>query len=112
MTHGGGESTGSCYQNTVRNVQIQGVDVGVYVGPGKLPLAHDASHWLRFLTRSVTRAVVRTEVNGNQISSVMMVGIGRASYFIDGPNSENVVSGGFTAGHGGNVTIIKVRNFD
>ena len=45
MTHGGGESTGSCYQNTVRNVQIQGVDVGVYVGPGRtLPLAHDASH--------------------------------------------------------------------
>ena len=47
------------------------------------------------------------EVNGNQISSVMMVGIGRASYFIDGPNSENVVSGGMVLGHGGNTTVIK-----
>ena len=54
------------------------------------------------------RLYLCAEVNGNQVSSVMMVGIGRASYFIDGPNSENVFSGGFTTGHGGNVTVIKV----
>ena len=80
MTHGGSENTGSCYQNTVRNIQVLDIDVGVYLGP---------------------------EVNGNQVSGVMMGGIGEAAYFIDGPNSENTISSGFVAGFGGNVTIIK-----
>jgi hypothetical protein len=80
MTHGGSESTGSCYQNTVRNIRVLDVDVGVYLGP---------------------------EVNGNQVSGVMMGGIGEAAYFVDGPNSENTISSGFVAGFGGNVTIIK-----
>ena len=57
----------------------------------------------------MVRLYLCAEVNGNQVSSVMMVGIGRASYFIDGPNSENVFSGGFTTGHGGNVTVIKAH---
>jgi hypothetical protein len=39
-------------------------------------------------------------VNGNQISGVMMGGIGEAAYFIDGPNSENTISSGFVAGFG------------
>eukprot|EP01052_Picozoa_sp_SAG31_P076373 SAG31_NODE_35644_length_321_cov_0.698198_1_plen_77_part_01 len=77
MTHGGSENSGSCYQNTVRNIQVLDVDVGVYLGP---------------------------EVNGNQVSGVMMGGIGEAAYFIDGPNSENTISSGFVAGFGGNVT--------
>jgi hypothetical protein len=80
MTHGGSSATGSCYQNTVRNVRVTSVDVGVYMGP---------------------------EVNGNQVSGVMMGGIGDAAYLIDGPNSENTISSGFVAGFGGNVTIIK-----
>jgi hypothetical protein len=33
MTHGGSEGSGSCYQNTVHNVQILDIDVGVYLGP-------------------------------------------------------------------------------
>eukprot|EP01052_Picozoa_sp_SAG31_P027453 SAG31_NODE_2572_length_5459_cov_3.008396_5_plen_215_part_00 len=73
---------GACYQNTVRDIQVSDIDVGVYMGP---------------------------EVNGNQVSNVMMIGMGQASYFMDGPNGENTISGGFTAGFGGNLTVIKAR---
>ena len=73
---------GACYQNTARDVQISDIDVGVYMGP---------------------------EVNGNQVSNIMMIGMGQAAYFMDGPNGENTISGGFTAGFGGNLTVIKAR---
>ena len=33
MTHGGSESSGSCYQNTVKNIRVSDIDVGVYLGP-------------------------------------------------------------------------------
>lgn len=55
---------GACYQNSARDITVSDVDVGVYMGP---------------------------EVNGNQVSNVMMIGMGQASYFIDGPNSENTI---------------------
>ena len=58
-------------QNTVKNIRVVDIDIGVYLGP---------------------------EVNGNQVSGVMMGGIGEAAYFIDGPNSENTITGGFVAG--------------
>ena len=74
---------GACYQNSVRDITVSDIDVGVYLGP---------------------------EVNGNSVSNVMMIGMGQASYFIDGPNSENTVAGGFTAGFGGNLTVIKARS--
>ena len=73
---------GACYQSSVRDVTISDIDVGVYMGP---------------------------EMNGNQVSNVMMSGIGEAAYLMDGPNSENTISGGFVNGAGGNLTVIKGR---
>ena len=73
---------GATYQNTLKGVTILAVDVGVYLG---------------------------VQVNGNQVSGVMMEAIGQSAYLLQGPNSENVLQGGFVAGHGGNTTVIKTR---
>ncbi len=73
---------GATYQNTLKDVTIQAIDVGVYLG---------------------------VQVNGNQVSGVMMEAIGQSAYLLQGPNSENVLQGGFVAGHGGNTTVIKTR---
>ena len=40
----------------------------------------------------------------------MMEAIGQSAYLLKGPNSENVLTGGFVAGHGGNTTIIKTQS--
>ena len=74
---------GACYQNSARDVTVSDIDVGVYMG---------------------------AEVNGNQVSNIMMIGIGQTAYFLDGPNSENTIAGGFIAGFGGNLTVIKGRS--
>eukprot|EP01045_Picozoa_sp_COSAG04_P005523 COSAG04_NODE_257_length_18753_cov_7.516857_8_plen_1972_part_00 len=72
----------AAYQNYARGVTILDIDTGVYLGYG---------------------------ANGNQISDVMMINIGQTAYLLDAA-SENVVSGGFVAGHGGNVTVIRGVN--
>jgi hypothetical protein len=46
------------------------------------------------------------DANGNQVSNVMMGGIGQAGYLAE-HNGENTVSGGFVSGFGGNTTVIK-----
>lgn len=71
------------YQNTVRGVSILSIDVGVYLG---------------------------VQANANQVSGVMMEAIGQVAYLLKGPNSENVLTGGFVAGHGGNTTVIKTES--
>ena len=73
---------GATYQNTVREVTVKNVDIGVYIG---------------------------VQVNANEIDGVMMEAIGQSAYRLDGPLSENVVKGGFVCGHGGNTTVIDVR---
>jgi hypothetical protein len=77
-----GSVGGATYQNTLKDVTVQAIDVGVYLG---------------------------VQVNGNQVSGVMMEAIGQSAYLLQGPNSENVLQGGFVAGHGGNTTVIKTR---
>ena len=46
------------------------------------------------------------QANANSASGVMFYRIGQYSYLFNGENSENTIQGGFTAGFGGNVTII------
>lgn len=63
---------GSCYQNNVRDLEISGVDAGVYAGK---------------------------YVNANQLSGIQMGSIGRYGYlFVN--NTENSVFGGFMTGGG------------
>jgi hypothetical protein len=69
---------GSCYENVVRDVRVSGVDAGVYMAK---------------------------YVNANQLSGVMMGGIGRYGYLLVN-NTENSVFGGFVTG-GGNATTSK-----
>jgi hypothetical protein len=70
---------GSCYQNSVRDVTIVNVDTGVYFGK---------------------------QANANSATGIMFYRIGQYSYLFNGENSENTIQGGFTAGFGGNVTIM------
>ena len=63
-------SKGAAYQNTVRDVIITAVDVGLYMGK-----------W----------------VNANQISNIQFISIGTVSLWLE-DNSENTVEGGFTGG--------------
>ena len=72
---------GATYQNTVSGITIRFVDRGIFLG---------------------------VQVNGNIITGVQMEAIGQVGYHLEGPNSENVISGGFVAGHGGNTTVIKL----
>jgi hypothetical protein len=63
---------GGCnYQNTVRDVKVANVDVGVLVGE---------------------------QVNGNTLINVQLNSIGDTGYHLQGPNSENTVLGGFISG--------------
>jgi hypothetical protein len=64
------DSAGAAYQNTVRDVVITAVDVGLYMGK-----------W----------------VNANQISNIQYISIGTVSLWLE-DNSENTVEGGFTGG--------------
>ena len=64
------DSAGAAYQNTVRDVVIMAVDVGIYMGK-----------W----------------VNANQISNVQYISIGTTSLWLE-ENSENTIEGGFTGG--------------
>ena len=67
---------GSCYQNNVRDLDVSGVDAGVYVAK---------------------------YVNANQLSGIQMGSLGRYAYlFVN--NTENSVFGGFVTG-GGLTTI-------
>lgn len=63
-------TTGATYQNTVRDVVITGVDVGMYAG---------------------------SQVNANEFDNLQFVAIGSASYWFE-INSENTIVGGFTGG--------------
>eukprot|EP01043_Picozoa_sp_COSAG02_P010055 COSAG02_NODE_348_length_24081_cov_19.231007_1_plen_336_part_00 len=74
---------GATYYNLVRGITIAGVDVGVFID---------------------------TEVNANEIADVMMEEIGQSAYKLQGPLSENVISGGFVSGHGGNVSCVTLTN--
>ena len=61
---------GACYQNTIRDLNIMGVDVGMFAA---------------------------TQVNGNEIHNLQFIGIGTVSMWFE-VNSENTVVGGFTGG--------------
>lgn len=74
----GGSAT---YQNSARDVSVQDIDVGVYLGP---------------------------DVNGNLVSNIQMAGIGQSGFLLE-HNGENTISGGFVAGWGGNTTVITCK---
>ena len=61
---------GACYQNTIRDLNIMGVDVGMFAA---------------------------TQVNGNEIHNLQFIGIGTTSMWFE-TNSENTIVGGFTGG--------------
>ena len=63
-------TTGATYQNTVRDLVITGVDVGMYAA---------------------------SQVNANEFDNLQFVAISSASYWFE-INSENTVVGGFTGG--------------
>lgn len=63
-------SAGAAYQNTVRDLVITAVDVGLYMGK---------------------------YVNANQIDNMQFISIGTASLWLE-DNSENTITGGFTGG--------------
>lgn len=63
-------TTGAVYQNTVRDLVITGVDVGLYAA---------------------------SQVNANEFDNLQFIAVGSASYWFE-INSENTVVGGFTGG--------------
>jgi hypothetical protein len=63
-------TTGATYQNTVRDLIITGVDVGMYAA---------------------------SQVNANEFDNLQFVAVGSASYWFE-INSENTIVGGFTGG--------------
>ena len=95
---------GSCYQNSVRGKP------NAYSIPTTKDSLEAALSWA--LAADVTVVDVDTGVyfgkqaNANSASGVMFYRIGQYSYLFNGENSENTIQGGFTAGFGGNVTII------
>jgi hypothetical protein len=124
---------GATYQNTLRDVSIQHVDIGVYIGLqvnanqvsgvmmeaiGQSACKCGESQSVLITTNPVISTHTRNSLSPPRYRSLLcMCTIDNWLLFVTdllrGPNSENVITGGFVAGHGGNTTVIKtIATFD
>lgn len=71
-------NTGSNYQNSIHNVVIDNVDIGISFG---------------------------NDVNANTVSGVQLQSIGQSAYHLKYRATENIIQGGFVGGGGGRVIV-------